>query len=115
MTREVLVHGGVLAGQADLRAQGLGVAHDVQAGDLGAPSVGQQQGGEDADPGRLAGAVGAEEPEDRPRRHLEVDALQRMHGAEVLGERLGTDDRVGHGAPGYRSRPTSDRPSRSAL
>ena len=62
---QVLVDRGVLAGEADLGAQGVGVAHDVEARDARAAAVGLQQRGQDAYRGGLAGAVGTEQAEDR--------------------------------------------------
>jgi hypothetical protein len=64
---QVLVHGGVLTRQPDLRADLRGVADDVEAGDARRALVREQQRGQDSDGGRLAGAVRAEEPEDAAR------------------------------------------------
>ena len=61
---QVLVDRGVLAGEADLRAQRVGVAHDVEARDPRAARVGLEQRGQDPHRGGLAGAVGTEQAED---------------------------------------------------
>ena len=53
-----------------------------------------QQGGEDADGGGLAGAVGAEHAEHGARGDGEVDALQRPRLPEALDEALGLDHQV---------------------
>ena len=43
--------------------------------------------------GRLAGAVGAEEPEGLARRDVEVDGVDRGQLAEALGQAAGVDER----------------------
>src|SRR5262249_46372708 len=58
------VDGGVLRGDADVAAHVGRLAHDVEAGDGGAPLVGTGQRGQDADGGRLPRPVGAEDAED---------------------------------------------------
>jgi hypothetical protein len=73
---QVLVDRGVLPREADLRAQRGGVADRVEADDARRAAVGLQEGGEDAHGRRLAGAVGAEEPEHRARLGREVDAAE---------------------------------------
>jgi hypothetical protein len=70
---EVLVHRGVLPCEADLRTQLGCVAHHVEPGDTGAAPVGLEQGREDANGGRLARAVGAEQAEHAARASAEVD------------------------------------------
>ena len=71
---EELVEGGVLAGDADDAAHRGGLGDHVVAGHPGRAAVGAGHGGEHADGGGLAGAVGAEHAEDAARRDLEVDA-----------------------------------------
>ncbi len=57
-----------------------------------AAGVGAKEGREDADRGRLAGAVRPEQSEHRSLLHLEVDAVERAHlvlaGAVDLDEPL---------------------------
>ena len=65
-----------------------GVAHHVEALDDRAAAVRAQQGGQDADGGRLAGAVGSEDAEHRAARNRQVDPAQRAHVAERLGQAL---------------------------
>ena len=104
---QVLVDRGVLAGEADALANGLGVAGHVDAEHLGPAVVGLEDGGEDAHGRRLAGAVGSEQAEHRAGRHGEVDAGQRLDGAEALGEALDPDGGGGgrgHGGDGCRDR-----------
>ena len=91
---EVLVDGRVLPGEADARAQLDGVADDVEARDEHGAGVGLQERREHADRGRLAGAVGAEEPEDAARRDLKVDAVQGPDVAEGLHETGHADRRL---------------------
>ena len=62
------VEGGVLEGDPDAESDLVGLGDDVVAGDLGPAAGGNQQGAEHAHAGGLAGAVGAEEAEDLPRR-----------------------------------------------
>ncbi len=95
-TCQVLVHGRVLAGEADEPAYGLRVARDIEAGDRRPSCVCSQERCEDADRRRLAGTVRAEEAEHCSLVHLEVDAVERAHlglaRAVDLDETLGFDD-----------------------
>ena len=68
--RQVLVHRGVLAGQPDDAPHHLGLLGHVVAQDRGAAFVGLEDGGEDAHGRGLAGAVGAEQAENRARLDL---------------------------------------------
>ena len=91
---EVLVDRRVLAGEPDPLAQLGGVAHDVEPGDARGAGVGLQQRRQHAHRGRLAGAVGAEQPEHGARRRLEVDAVERPDVAEGLDEARHADRRL---------------------
>src|SRR5690606_24718121 len=86
---QVLVHRGELAGQADAAPHRLGLTHDIVAEDSGLPCIRLEQGGQHPNHGRLAGAVGTEDAVDHPRRHLEVDAVYRPSGTEVLHQTFG--------------------------
>src|SRR4051794_24992978 len=86
-TGEALVERGLLAGEGDLLADGGGVADDVVAADERAPAVRHEEGGEDADGGRLAGAVVAEQAAGLARRDLEVDAGERARGERSTSRR----------------------------
>jgi hypothetical protein len=55
---------------------------------------GPQQGGDGADEGGLARPVGAEDGEHLPAFGVEVEAVEGLHLAEVLGEADGLHDRV---------------------
>ncbi len=76
---QVLVHRGVLAGQADDAPDHLGLLRHVVAQDGAVALVGLEDGREDADRGRLAGAVGAEQTEDSSRLDFERDAVEGTH------------------------------------
>jgi hypothetical protein len=79
---EVLVDGGVLAGQADPAADGARPGDDVDAVDQRAAGVRAQQRGEHAHGGGLAGAVGPEQAEHGAALDGERDAVERPVGAE---------------------------------
>jgi hypothetical protein len=97
---EVVVDGGGLARQADLGAHGGGVGADVDAADAGGARIWWQQGGQDADEGGLAGAVGTEQAVDAAPLDGQGEAVQRTDlAAEGLDEALGLDDGVVHEAP----------------
>ena len=83
---QVLVHRGVLAGEPDVLAHPGGVADDVEARHARGAVVGQQQGRQDADGRRLAGAVRAEQPEDAARLDVKVDAAKRVDVAVALSQ-----------------------------
>ena len=85
---EVFVDRRVLAGEADLGPQLRRLAGDVEAGDAGAAAVGREQGGEDADRGRLAGAVGPEQAEHGAGGDPQVDPVERAHVAVGLAQSL---------------------------
>src|SRR5581483_3459028 len=88
---EVAVDRGVLAGEPDPGADGVGPAGDVDAEDRGRAAVRPEDRREDAHGGGLAGAVGAEHAEDGPGRDLEVDPGQRLEVAEALRQALDAD------------------------
>ena len=94
--REVLVDRRVLAREADDSAYGVGLLDDVEPIDRRGARVRQQEGGEDADRGRLAGSIGAEEAVDRALRDAEIQTVQCDHIAVLLDEAPSLDD-VGHG------------------
>src|SRR5687767_11312878 len=73
------------------------MAVDAQHG--GAAARRTQQIEQQPDRRRLAGAVGAEEAVDFPRRHLERQILDADDGAVVLGEAVGANRRVRHYRP----------------
>ena len=99
---QLLVDAGQRVGAAGLRdvAERLAhphrILHQVAAADGGGAGGGQQEGGEHALGGRLAGAVGAEEPHDLALGDLEVDAADGLDhpgaGAERPRQPIGFDD-----------------------
>jgi hypothetical protein len=96
---EDLIDGGGLAGQPDPGAHPGRVGADVDAGDAGAAPVGGEQGGEHADEGGLAGAVGPQQAVDAAGRHGERQAIQRPDlPLEHLHQALDLDDGIAHRA-----------------
>ena len=96
---QVLVDGRELAGQADDRAELLGLLDDVETGHGRVPRVGPQQGRQDPHGRGLAGTVRPEETEDRALLDAEVEAVERTNlvlaAAIDLDQAFGGDD--GHG------------------
>ena len=99
---EQVVDGGELPGDGDGGADRLGFARHVVPGRRGpSPPSARVQRGEDVDGRRLAGAVRAEQGEDRPFRHGQVEAVEDDVVAEGLAEPGGRDGRgdgSGHGS-----------------
>jgi hypothetical protein len=93
---QVLVHGRVLAREADAGSERRGLLHDVEAGDAGAATVGLEQRGQDAHRGGLAGTVGAQQAEDAPGPGGEVHATQGANRAVGLLEPLDDDRMIAH-------------------
>jgi hypothetical protein len=89
--REELVHGGVLAGQADRAPDGRRFTDDVEPEDACLPLVRREEGGEHAHERGLAGAVRTEEAEDLTACDLEVDPGERLGAAEALAYALDGD------------------------
>ncbi len=94
---QVLIDRGVLAGEADQTAHGVGIGADVVAEHARLAGVGRQQRGEDADGGGLAGAVGSEDPVHRPCGDGQVQPVDGAGLAERLGEAPGLDGGVRSG------------------
>jgi hypothetical protein len=88
---QAVVDGRVLPCQPDQLPDLVGLPDRVVAADHDATVVGSEQGRLDADRRRLAGAVGAEQAQDRALGHLEVDAGQRGGGTEPFDQALGLD------------------------
>ena len=105
-SRQVLVDCGVLAGEADPAAHGLGVADDVEPVHARAAPVGPEEGRQDPDRRRLARAVRPEQAEHGSLTHFEVDAVERAHlglaGAVDLHQPLRLDRRHRLQAPHRR-------------
>jgi hypothetical protein len=64
---------------------------------------------EDADQGRLAGAVLADDGVDLAKGHVEVDAVERDRRAELLADRFGACGRMAHRINAARRQPASSR------
>ena len=98
---EQAVDGRLLCGDADTPAHRGRVVDDVEAGD-GRPALGRRRDGrEDAQGRRLAGAVVAEQTEDRAPGHLEIEVPQGPEVAEALAEPLGVHPGSGGGVGGH--------------
>ena len=109
---QVLVHRCVLACEPDVLAHPGGVADDVEARHARRAVVREQQGRQDADGRRLAGAVRPEQPEDAARLDAQVDTAQRVDVPVALSQSDGLD---GGGAlhPLYASGRSLERSSAS--
>jgi hypothetical protein len=79
-----LVEGRVLARDADPALDRGRLAHDIVTRDARRSPVGPGERGQDAHRGGLPGAVGPEQAQDRPGRHLEVEAGEGGRGPELL-------------------------------
>jgi hypothetical protein len=103
---EQLVHRGELAGDPDRGTHRVRVPGHVMAADAHLAAVGADQGRQDVHRGGLAGAVGAEQREDRPLGNVQVDAVQH----ELVAERLaqpGRPDRRPRSGGGRGHAPSS--------
>jgi hypothetical protein len=87
----VLVDGSGLAGQADALPHLVRFGPNVDPRDLDQAFVRLEQGREDAHGRRLPGAVGAQQPQDRPLRDHQVEAVERDDLAVALDEPLRSD------------------------
>jgi hypothetical protein len=90
---QVLVDGGVLAGQADDASHRVGFFDHVVAEDGGGAGVGSQNGGEDPHRRGLAGPVGPEQAENGAFFDVERDTIEGAHVAprEDLDQIVGLD------------------------
>ena len=92
----VLVDRGVLARNADPSAQPRGIREDVDAVHPCSTAVGLEEGGQNPQRRRLAGAVRPEQAEDRARLDGQVDASKSLHRAVALAKALSLYRRCGH-------------------
>jgi hypothetical protein len=102
---KVLIDRGVLTGHADQRTDRPRVGGHVVTEHRGPSRVRFEDGAEDADSGRLAGAVGSEQTQYAAPGDSQVDAVQRRYGTEALGQPLSPDHLAG---------PVAARPCRHA-
>jgi hypothetical protein len=93
---QLLVDGGVLAGQPDQAPDPVTLGDDVEAADAGPALVRAQQGREHAHGGGLARAVRAEQPVHRAGLGGQVDSGECRRLPEPLDQALGLDH-MGHG------------------
>ena len=101
---QVEVERGLLEDDADLAADLGLLAFQVPAGDGGPAGGGGERRGEDRHGRRLPRAVGSEQAEQLPFRHVEADAVHRVApGAPVAFDQVSDVDR-GHRWPGHRRR-----------
>ena len=94
----------ILEDDAARATDGEGVGLHVVAIDEGATGARGEERREDLDGGALAGAVGAEQREERPGANGEVERLQRMLRAERARQRLGANGESGLGRRGHGRR-----------
>jgi hypothetical protein len=90
-SREDLVHGRVLAGEADVETHLGRIAPDVEPRHLRPALVEAKQGAQYPDRRGLARSVGAEQPTNRPRRDREVEPVEGQGLAVGLAQPLGYD------------------------
>jgi hypothetical protein len=86
----------LLPDNTDLAANAQRVTPHVVSGDARRSLVRGRERRENLDRGRLARAVGAEQPEDRPCGDGEAEAVQRANVAVGLDEAVGLDRLFGH-------------------
>ena len=93
----------------------VGVPGHGPAVDLGAPGVGTEQGREHPQRGRLAGAVGPDQPEDLALVDGQVDAGHGDRPVVALDQALGADDRAHSTSPVMEMSIANPTPSVSSL
>ena len=104
---ELLEEGGVDADPVDQPLDRHLVALDVVAEDLDPALVERQQAADEADEGRLAGAVRAEDPVDVAALEAERHVRDRRHGLALSTDREALRDADRSGAPARRTRCTT--------
>ncbi len=105
---ELEIEAGALEDDAEPAADLPRLRGEVGAEDVDRAALRPGQRGENAEQGRLAAAVGSEEAEDLPRRHLEVDPRQRRRhrtspapGGIGVAHAAPLDGRRASGLPGH--------------
>ena len=113
LAAEEPVDGRELTGDADHGADRVGLAGDIVAGDLDLAAVRGDEGRQDMDRRRLAGAVRSEKGVDRPLGDLEVDTVEDDLRAVRLAQPGGADRGPGpggrHAAPSRATAPPGRR------
>ena len=107
------VERGVLGGHADVPADLGGVTDDVDPRHRRPAAVGQRKRRQHAHRCRLAGAVGAEQPEQRSRLDREVHPGEGLGFAVPLGQRLDFDHDLAHEPTSPVSLTTTSRTRRT--
>ena len=91
---QVLVDGGVLAGETDRAAYFIGLLDDVESCNSRATCSGCKQGRQDAHRGGLAGAVGAKEAHHLATLNSEVNAIEGANVTEGTHQPFGVNSEV---------------------
>jgi len=86
---EQVVHRRELAGNADRSADRIRLVGQVVAGNPRLATIGADERGQDLNHRGLACAIGAEQREDRPRSHIQVDAVEHHVVAERFAQSPG--------------------------
>src|SRR5262249_29309504 len=111
LDREIRVEGEGLRHVPGGALDALALPRDVPPGDAGVAGGRRDQSAQHADRGRLAGAVRAEETEDRAALDLEREPDDGIEGPEPAPQPLGGDDRPsrgrGWGGRGVRGKPVA--------
>ena len=97
----VLIDAEKIGHVADDMAHGVGLAHHVVAEDSGGAGGGRQEGGQDAQGGGLARAVGADEAEQIALVDGQVEGIERGDVAKDAGQADGGHGREWGGRPGW--------------
>ena len=88
---QILVDRRILAGEPDHRPDLVRVGHHVLAEDPRGPGVRRQQGGQDADDGGLARAVGSQQTQHTALRDVQIHPGQGRRLLELLDQRANLD------------------------
>jgi len=95
---EVLIDGSILASQANMRTERVGVFDDIEPGHLCSTGVGTQERRQDTHGGGLASAIRAEQGEDAPLLSDQIEPCQGMRFSIMFVESFGQYGRsVRHG------------------
>ena len=100
LDREVLVKAEALGHVADLAFDGGAFADHIETQASSLPRIGSEEAAEHSDEGRLAAAVGAEEPVDLALANAQVDLIDDGAAVEALGHTAHIDRQVSGGLRG---------------
>jgi hypothetical protein len=96
--REVLIEAEFLGHVADLTANLVGLADDIEAETSPASAIGREQAAQHADGGGFAAAVGAEKAADLAFGNLQAEPIDHSMRAEALAQIVHVDDKRASGA-----------------